>query len=143
MMHGRWVWRSCAGYTLRSRLPSRWRQRPPQLLKVAEVAKRLGVSSDGVYTRIERGEISVVELGDTRKNQRVRESDLTAFIDRNTYGRGTAGRRGCCVDDREEGLVNGTAPDESLTPAQQRRRAQALDEAGQVISRKRSRSSRR
>lgn len=106
----------------------------PQLLKVAEVAKRLGVSSDGVYTRIERGEIPVVELGDTRKNQRVRESDLTAFIDRNTYGRGTAGRRGCCVDDREEGLVNGTAPDESLTPAQQRRRAQALDEAGQVIS---------
>lgn len=38
------------------------------------------------------------------------------------------------MDDREEGLVNGTAPDESLTPAQQRRRAQALDEAGQVIS---------
>lgn len=57
-----------------------------QLLKVAEVAKRLGVSSDWVYTRIERGAIPVVELGDTRKNQRVRESDLAAFIDRNTYG---------------------------------------------------------
>lgn len=38
------------------------------------------------------------------------------------------------MDDREERLVNGTAPNESLTPAQQRRRAQALDEAGQVIS---------
>ncbi|MFF7684134.1 hypothetical protein ACFZA2_15405 [Microbacterium sp. NPDC007973] len=38
------------------------------------------------------------------------------------------------MDDRKDELVNGRAPDESLTPEQQRQRAQALDEAGQVIS---------
>lgn len=57
------------------------------LLKVSEVAERLGVGRDWVYTRINRGEIPVVELGDTRKNQRVRESDLEAFIEARTYGR--------------------------------------------------------
>lgn len=63
---------------------------PPKLLKVVDTAKHLGVGPDWVYKRIERGDIPVVELGDTRKNQRIRETDLAVFIDRNTYGQGTA-----------------------------------------------------
>ncbi|MFJ2542733.1 helix-turn-helix transcriptional regulator [Microbacterium sp. NPDC087589] len=51
-----------------------------RLLKVADVAEILGVGIDWVYERIKRGEIPVVELGDTRKNQRVSEADLEAFI---------------------------------------------------------------
>ncbi|WP_223628810.1 helix-turn-helix domain-containing protein [Microbacterium sp. EST19A] len=51
-----------------------------RLLKVAEVAEILGVGIDWVYERIRRGEIPVVELGDTRKNQRVAESDLTDYV---------------------------------------------------------------
>jgi len=58
----------------------------PNLLKVTEVARRLKVGTDWVYLRIQRGEIPVVELGDVRKNQRVRESDLAAFIESHTYG---------------------------------------------------------
>lgn len=56
----------------------------PRLLKVAEVAETLGVGIDWVYERINRGEIPVVELGDTRKNQRITETDLAAFIERHT-----------------------------------------------------------
>lgn len=56
------------------------------LLKVADAAERLSVGIDWVYERIKRGEIPVVELGDTRKNQRIRESDLQRFIDDRTYG---------------------------------------------------------
>lgn len=59
----------------------------PRLLKVTEVAEILSVGADWVYERINRGEIPVVELGDTRKNQRIRESDLEAFIETRTYGR--------------------------------------------------------
>jgi len=51
-----------------------------RLLKVADVAEVLGVGIDWVYERIKRGEIPVVELGDTRKNQRIAASDLEAFI---------------------------------------------------------------
>ena len=51
-----------------------------RLLKVAEVAEILGVGIDWVYERIKRGELPVVELGDTRKNQRITESDLASFI---------------------------------------------------------------
>jgi len=51
-----------------------------RLLKVAEVTEILGVGIDWVYERIRRGEIPVVELGDTRKNQRVTESDLTDYV---------------------------------------------------------------
>lgn len=58
----------------------------PRLLKVSEVAERLGVGDDWVYERIKRGEIPVVELGDTRKNQRITEPDLAAFIAARTYG---------------------------------------------------------
>lgn len=50
-----------------------------KLLKVADVAEILDVGIDWVYERIKRGEIPVVELGDTRKNQRVSEADLAAF----------------------------------------------------------------
>ncbi|MCW2165363.1 DNA binding domain-containing protein, excisionase family [Microbacterium hydrothermale] len=57
------------------------------LLKITDVARRLKVGPDWVYKRIERGEIPVVELGDNRrKNQRVREADLVAFIEKRTYG---------------------------------------------------------
>lgn len=56
------------------------------LLKVADAAERLSVSRDWVYRRIESGELPVVELGSTKKNQRIRESDLVAFIDARTYG---------------------------------------------------------
>lgn len=59
----------------------------PRLLKVAEAAEKLGVGRDWVYRRIESGEIPVVELGDTRKNQRIAETDLAAFIERHTYGK--------------------------------------------------------
>lgn len=62
----------------------------PQLLKVTDVATRLSVSTYWVYNRINRGELPVVELGDTRKNQRVRESDLAAFIEAQTYGQAKA-----------------------------------------------------
>lgn len=58
-----------------------------RLLKVSEVAKVLGVGIDWVYDRIKRGEIPVVELGETRKNQRISESDLAAFIAERTYPR--------------------------------------------------------
>lgn len=58
-----------------------------QLLKIADAAKRLCVGDNWVYERINRGEIPVVELGDTRKNQRIRESDLDSFITARTYGR--------------------------------------------------------
>lgn len=62
----------------------------PKLLKVATVAERLAVGIDWVYDRINRGDIPVVELGDSRKNQRIRESDLAAFIDGHTYGKAAA-----------------------------------------------------
>lgn len=62
----------------------------PQLLTVRQAAERLGVGKDWVYERIERGEIPVVELGDTRKNQRIAEPDLAAVIEARTYGRKSA-----------------------------------------------------
>lgn len=62
--------------------------RAPQLPKVSEAAERLGVGDDWVYERINRGEIPVVELGDTRKNQRIAEPALAAFIAARTYGAG-------------------------------------------------------
>lgn len=61
-----------------------------KLLTIADVAERLSVSRFWVYRRIESGQIPVVELGDTRKNQRIRESDLQGFIDSRTYGRTAA-----------------------------------------------------
>ncbi len=57
-----------------------------QLLTVVQAAKRLGVGPDWVYERINNGSIPVVELGDTRKNQRIRESDLEAYVESRTYG---------------------------------------------------------
>lgn len=58
-----------------------------RLLKVSEAAEALSVGNDWVYERINRGEIPVVELGDVRKNQRIRDTDLDAFIDARTFGR--------------------------------------------------------
>lgn len=60
---------------------------PETLLKVVEVAERLAVSTYWVYDRINAGEIPVVELGSTRKNQRVTESALRTFIAERTYPR--------------------------------------------------------
>lgn len=57
-----------------------------RLLKVSEVAARLDVGIDWVYRRIESGEFAVVELGDTRKNQRIAETELARFIGERTYG---------------------------------------------------------
>lgn len=57
-----------------------------RLFKVAEAAALLNVGDDWVYERINRGEIAVVELGDTRKNQRIPESVLAEFIAARTYG---------------------------------------------------------
>ncbi|QAY59455.1 DNA-binding protein [Microbacterium protaetiae] len=56
------------------------------LSKVIEVAETLGVGRDWVYRRIESGELPVVELGATGKNQRVLESDLDAFIEARRHG---------------------------------------------------------
>lgn len=58
----------------------------PRLFKVSDAAALLGVGDDWVYERINRGEIPVVELGDTRKNQRITETDLAEFIKSRTYG---------------------------------------------------------
>ena len=57
-----------------------------RLLKVTEVAERLGVGIDWVYRRIKAGEFAVVELGDTRTNQRITEGELARFIEARTYG---------------------------------------------------------
>lgn len=72
-----------------------------RLLKVADAAERLSVGDDWVYERINRGEIPVVELGDTRKNQRILESDLRAFIDARRYGRTKDRTSSGPVPDRE------------------------------------------
>ncbi|WP_165310764.1 helix-turn-helix transcriptional regulator [Microbacterium protaetiae] len=50
------------------------------------MAETLGVGRDWVYRRIESGELPVVELGATGKNQRVLESDLDAFIEARRHG---------------------------------------------------------
>lgn len=63
---------------------------PEVLLKISDAAERLSVSRYWIYRRIESGELPVVELGSTRKNQRIRESDLDAFIEARTYGGGGA-----------------------------------------------------
>ncbi|WP_189318452.1 hypothetical protein [Microbacterium oleivorans] len=58
----------------------------PRLFKVVEVAERLGAGVDWVYARIQQGELAVIELGDTRKNQRVGEDALAAFLTERTHG---------------------------------------------------------
>lgn len=67
-------------------MPSCVHSADDRLLKVVEVAERLGVGVDWVYRRIESSEFAVVELGDSRKNQRIAESELQRFIDERTYG---------------------------------------------------------
>lgn len=58
-----------------------------RLYSVAAVADMFGVSRQWVYDRIARGDIRVVELGDSRAKQRVRADDLQSFIDSRTFGR--------------------------------------------------------
>jgi excisionase family DNA binding protein len=57
-----------------------------RLYTVATVALRLEVGVDWVYERIASGVLPVVELGDTRRNQRIRADDLQRFIDSRTSG---------------------------------------------------------
>lgn len=71
-----------------------------RLYKVAEVAEILGVGIDWVYRRIEKGELTVIELGDTRKNQRVPESALDAYLVPRTFGTKTAAV--ASLDDRRK-----------------------------------------
>lgn len=55
------------------------------LYTVAEAAKLLRTGPDFVYDRINASEIAVVELGSTRKNQRIRQSALEAYIAARTF----------------------------------------------------------
>ncbi|WP_402843840.1 helix-turn-helix domain-containing protein [Microbacterium sp. GXS0129] len=57
-----------------------------RLFTVVEAAELLRVGPDWVYERINRGLLPVVELGETRKNQRIRGSDLAEFIEARVYG---------------------------------------------------------
>jgi len=60
---------------------------PPRLLKIPEVAGRLGASRSYVYQLIRRGELGCVELpvntGARWSGKRVKESELEDFISRN------------------------------------------------------------
>jgi excisionase family DNA binding protein len=55
-----------------------------RLLKVAEVAKHLGVCNATVYRLCERAELPFVWIGNS---MRIRPDDLRAFLDRQTVGR--------------------------------------------------------
>ncbi|WP_120338092.1 helix-turn-helix domain-containing protein [Cryobacterium soli] len=57
-----------------------------RLYTVATVAQRLEVGVDWVYERIASGVLPVVELGDTRRNQRIRADHLQEFINSRTFG---------------------------------------------------------
>ena len=52
---------------------------PERLLKVPEVADRLGLSKSTVYVMITRGDIPSVTIGATR-TRRVREAELDEWI---------------------------------------------------------------
>lgn len=61
----------------------------PQLLKITEVAKRLGLSASHVYKLAERGDLATVKINSAI---RISESDLAAFIaERTTAARRTRG----------------------------------------------------
>ena len=63
----------------------------PALLTIPQVAQRLGVHRDTVYTLISRGELAVTDLatgqvktGNGRAKSRIREDVLADFIERRT-----------------------------------------------------------
>jgi excisionase family DNA binding protein len=53
---------------------------------VAESASLLSVGVDWIYERIRDGRLTVIELGDERKNQRIAATVLQKFIDLRTFG---------------------------------------------------------
>ena len=57
-----------------------------RLYTVATAAQRLEVGVDWIYERIASRVLPVVELGDSRRNQRIRADDLQRFIDSRTSG---------------------------------------------------------
>lgn len=54
---------------------------PERLLTIAEVSRRMSVTSRHVYHLIEIGELPTVNIG--ARNIRIAESDITDFIRRN------------------------------------------------------------
>lgn len=54
--------------------------RPPRLLRVPEVAERLGFSTRTVYLLIRSGRLRAVRLGASGSSWRVVEEDLANFI---------------------------------------------------------------
>lgn len=57
-----------------------------RLFRISEAAEILGVSSAYIYSKISKGEIGVVELGDSKAKQRISAIELQRFIDSRTYG---------------------------------------------------------
>lgn len=56
-----------------------------RLLAVAAIADQWNCSKDYVYDLINAGELPVVQLGRGDRNKyRVREEDVTAYVERNT-----------------------------------------------------------
>ncbi|HEY4269064.1 MAG TPA: hypothetical protein VGM94_12820 [Galbitalea sp.] len=58
-----------------------------RLYSVANVAKLFEVSKAWVYERINRGELTVVELGGTTGKQRIAAPEVQRYIDSRTFGR--------------------------------------------------------
>jgi excisionase family DNA binding protein len=56
----------------------------PALLRVAEAAERLGCSRWHIYDLIAKGQLAAVDIGIGRAQTRVREDELTAYIEART-----------------------------------------------------------
>jgi len=50
------------------------------LLTVRQAAEHLSVSVDYIYDRIDRGELTTIQLWTTRSMRRIRKSALDAFL---------------------------------------------------------------
>ncbi|WP_187270726.1 helix-turn-helix domain-containing protein [Lacisediminihabitans profunda] len=59
---------------------------PQAHYSVAKAAELLDVSRAWVYTRIQSGEIRVVELGGGQAKQRISTVELQRYLDRRAYG---------------------------------------------------------
>lgn len=59
-----------------------------RLFRIKEAAEILGVSSYYIYNKISKGELGVVELGDTKHKQRISAIALQQFIDDRSYNTG-------------------------------------------------------
>jgi excisionase family DNA binding protein len=56
-----------------------------RLYSIRSAAEQLGVSHSYVYSKINAGEIAVVELGDGNQKQRIAATELQRFIEARTY----------------------------------------------------------